>query len=166
MITKYCVTYLRRDGIRTFAAPANQGHYFHDTQEEAEQHMRDMIENTPQDTFTQIFGPYSWQTFKVLPHEAYDHGDLTGHYFPNESGITRTFHFNTGVRKQDPSHQPAGIDSGNGVYHIPFDCIDVPPQAVFKYACNNPDLKPGNPLVLVREIHNSQIVSKYAYFQL
>lgn len=81
----------------------------------------------------------------------------------------KTFHFNTGVKPFNHT-PPAGmafmkgfIDSGNGVYVIPFDCEDVPDGATFKFACDNPNLYPGSGYI-VREIHNSTLVSKYAYF--
>lgn len=78
------------------------------------------------------------------------------------------FNFNTGVRpfKHTP---PAGMafmdgfeDSGNGTYVIPFYCEDVPDNAIFQYACDN-DI-PGHENLLKREIHNSKLMSKYAYF--
>lgn len=78
------------------------------------------------------------------------------------------FQFNTGVRPFDYS-TPAGMsfmegfeDSGNGVYVIPFYCENVPENAKFQYACDN-DI-PGNEHLLKREIHNSVLISKYAYF--
>lgn len=81
----------------------------------------------------------------------------------------KTFHFNTGVRPFD-HNPPAGMaymkgfkDSGNGVYVIPFDCEDVPDGAAFKFACDYPDLYPEAGYI-VREIHNSALLSKYAYF--
>ena len=82
----------------------------------------------------------------------------------------RRFVFNTGVRPFDHS-PPAGMafmkgyeDSGNGTYVIPFYCEDVPENAVFLYACSN-DI-PGNEHLLKREIHNSVLLSKYAYFSI
>jgi len=82
----------------------------------------------------------------------------------------RRFQFNTGVRPFDHS-PPAGMafmkgyeDSGNGVYVIPFYCEDVPDNAVFQYACDH-DI-PGDESLLKREIHNSVLISKYAYFKI
>lgn len=81
----------------------------------------------------------------------------------------RTFYFNTGVRPFNHT-PPAGMaylkgfkDSGNGVFVIPFDC-DIEDNVVFEFACDNPSLYP-NSEYLVREIHNSILLSKYAYFK-
>lgn len=78
--------------------------------------------------------------------------------------MLKTFYFNTGVKIQDNPHIKGGIDSGNGTVVIPFDCEDVPENATFKYACDNPKLIEGDDKVIVREIKNSQLLSKYAYF--
>jgi hypothetical protein len=76
----------------------------------------------------------------------------------------KTFYFNTGVRRH--THNPPvklepGYVDRNGTMQIPFDCEDVPEGAVFKFACDNPDAAPG---LIVREIHNSALVSRYAFF--
>ena len=80
-----------------------------------------------------------------------------------------TFYFNTGVKRY--GHVPlvtlskGQIWSDNGVKLIPFDCEDVPANAEFRFACSNPNLPEATlPCYLVREIHNSSLVSKYAYF--
>ena len=82
----------------------------------------------------------------------------------------KKFTFNTGVKPFDFT-PPAGMafmkgfeDSGNGVYVIPFYCKDVPDNAIFKYACNN-DI-PGSENLLKREIFNSALLSKYAFFEI
>lgn len=78
----------------------------------------------------------------------------------------KTFYFNTGVNQY-------GFNSGklsrgqiwrNGTKQIPFDCADVPERAVFLFACDNPDLKKGQEGFIVREILNSALLSKFAYF--
>jgi len=49
---------------------------------------------------------------------------------------------------------------------IPFDCDNVPNNAQFKFACDNPELKESKyENWIVREIFNSTLCSKYAYFQ-
>lgn len=73
-----------------------------------------------------------------------------------------TFYFNTGVKRNDNPH--VGVDSGNGVMVIPFDCEDVPSNAKFAFASNYPNQKDNDPNFIVREIHNSTLVSKYAFF--
>ena len=45
-----------------------------------------------------------------------------------------------------------------------FDCEGIPENAVFKFACDN--TPPGNEHLLRREMHNTTMVSKYAFFQL
>lgn len=82
----------------------------------------------------------------------------------------KTFNFNTGVKPFD-HNPPADMafmkgykDSGNGVYVIPFDCKDVPDGATFAYACDHNI--PGDEDLIKREIFNSILISKYAYFRL
>lgn len=75
----------------------------------------------------------------------------------------RKFNFNTGVKIWVNPHIKGGIDSGNGTVVIPFEC-DVPENATFLYACDNPNLHPQTPNIIVAEIHNSELASKYAYF--
>lgn len=79
----------------------------------------------------------------------------------------KTFHFNTGVNcRTTEQHVSEGIDSGNGVIVIPFDCEDVPERAEFAFACNSPNIKKDDTGFIVREIHNSRLLSKYAYFKI
>lgn len=73
----------------------------------------------------------------------------------------RQFYFNTGVKSSMPNAVP-GVNRG-GTMQIPFQC-DVPENATFMYACDNSDLDKNNPNVIVAEIHNSALLSKYAYF--
>ena len=81
----------------------------------------------------------------------------------------KTFYFNTGVKIWNNPHIPGGIDSGNGTVVIPFDCADVPEGAKQLYCCDSPNITlhphiPADCDVIVREIHNSKMISKYAYF--
>lgn len=81
----------------------------------------------------------------------------------------KTFYFNTGVRPYN-FNPPVKITPGHvmhgDVMVIPFDCENVPDNAVFMFTCDNPKLKEADyPNVIVREIFNSKLVSKYAYFQ-
>lgn len=81
----------------------------------------------------------------------------------------KTYYFSTGVKRY--GHTPAlpeiagHIWSPNGVKLIPFDCEGVPDGASFAYACDNPELEDDNASMTVHKIHNSVLVSKYAYFQ-
>lgn len=81
----------------------------------------------------------------------------------------KTFYFNTGVKPSNVVNFPYDYHQrvGNkimGTLVIPFDCEDVPEGAKFAFACNNPELKGDNQIC--REIHNSNLVSKYAFFDL
>lgn len=83
----------------------------------------------------------------------------------------KTFYFNTGVRPEtvnNPSfpyeyHEKIG-NVIRGTLLIPFKCNKVPKGATFAFACDNPDLNPGQ--YIVREIIDSPgMASKYAYFK-
>jgi hypothetical protein len=74
----------------------------------------------------------------------------------------KTFYFNTGVKISVNPHIKGGIDSGNGIVVIPFQCYNVPDNATFLHACDNPN--PANERIIVREIFNSGLHSKYAHF--
>lgn len=76
------------------------------------------------------------------------------------------FMFNTGV--QVNAHTPpVAVTPGNvvrdGILQIPFYCEDVPNGAVFMFACDS--VPPGCEHLLVREMHNTNLLSKYAFFQ-
>lgn len=79
----------------------------------------------------------------------------------------KTFYFNTGVRAY--AHNPpvpvckGEILGANGVILIPFECDDVPENAIFKFACDH--RPPYSDHLLMREIFNSSLVSKFAFFQ-
>ena len=73
----------------------------------------------------------------------------------------KTFYFNTGVKISVNPHIKGGVDSGNGIVVIPFQCDDVPDNAIFLHACDNPN--PANERIIVREI-KGELHSKYAHF--
>jgi hypothetical protein len=85
-----------------------------------------------------------------------------------------TFYFNTGVQPhslgENPwrNNPPYKLSKGHvlrGTVQIPFQCADVPDKAEFRFACDNPNLPEASlPCFVVREIHDSVMVSKYAYF--
>lgn len=77
----------------------------------------------------------------------------------------RTFYFNTGVSQRMYGYVPLceGQIWMGGTKQIPFDCYNVPEGATFEFACDYPDL-PESQTCIVREIHNSTLISKYAYF--
>ena len=77
-----------------------------------------------------------------------------------------TFYFNTGVRSENSSILMKGQVWKDGVKQIPFDC-DVPKNANLMFLCDNPKLdesKLSN--VIVVEVFNTAILSKYAYFRI
>ena len=80
----------------------------------------------------------------------------------------KTFNFDTGVKVYNNPHGPNGGKlSTNGVWVIPFDCEDVPEGSTFLYASGTDNLHAGNEAWMIRrEIHNSGLISKYAYFRL
>ena len=79
----------------------------------------------------------------------------------------KTFYFDTGVQpyKHNP---PVKLSKGQfmrgGTMQIPFDCENVPENATFLYACDDPDSSRDKSLI-VREIHNSGLCSKFAVFR-
>ena len=80
----------------------------------------------------------------------------------------RTFKFNTGVKCADTNRglSKGEILSTNGVILIPFSC-DIPDDldVTFLFGCDslNAPYKENN--FIVKEIFNSTIISKYAYFR-
>ncbi len=76
----------------------------------------------------------------------------------------KTFYFDTGVKPY--AHNPP-VKLGKrqilrGTIQIPFDCEDVPEGARFLHGSDDPN--PSHANEIVREIHNSTLVSKYAHF--
>ena len=82
--------------------------------------------------------------------------------------MRRKFYFDTGVTRfghNPPIPLMPGQEwSPNNVKVIPFYCDDVPDNAKFLLACDDPNRQIEN--TIVREIHNSTLLSKYAYFKI
>ena len=75
-----------------------------------------------------------------------------------------TFYFNTGV-KQSYNNLTNGQVWKNGVKQIPFDA-DAPKNASLLFLCDSPDLSESKLKdVIVKEVFNTSLVSKYAYFR-
>jgi hypothetical protein len=78
------------------------------------------------------------------------------------------FYFNTGVVPHG-HNPPIPLCKGQvwlgGTKQIPFDA-DAPEDAELLFLCDNPDL-PESKLdnVIVREVSNTSMVSRFAYFQ-
>ena len=78
----------------------------------------------------------------------------------------RTMYFDTGVRPEINSSLYEGQVWRNGTKQIPFD-VDAPESAVLLFACNTPDLPESKiPNIIVREIFNSTLCSRYAYLRI
>jgi hypothetical protein len=78
----------------------------------------------------------------------------------------RTFYYNTGVKPWNNGKLYDGDKFINNELHIPFDCDNVPENAEFMYLCGNPSLFNTNGHIIVREVLNTRMSSKYAYFRL
>lgn len=81
----------------------------------------------------------------------------------------RKFYFDTGVTRYG-HNPPVPLCKGqewspNGVKVIPFYCKDVPEGAEFMFGCDDIIIT-DIPNVIYREILNSSLISKYAYFKL
>jgi hypothetical protein len=81
----------------------------------------------------------------------------------------RTFYFNTGVKPQNISnfpyeyHKKVGNVIRDGVLQCPYDC-DAPENATPMFLCSNPNLDESKyPDVIVREVFNTSMHSKYVY---
>lgn len=77
--------------------------------------------------------------------------------------IMNKFHFNTGVKIQDNPYILGGVDSGNCTVVIPFEA-DVPKDAKLAFLSSYPNLHKDNPSMIMCEIKNTKLLSKYAYF--
>ena len=80
----------------------------------------------------------------------------------------RTMYFDTGVTPH--GHKPPITlykDQvwRNGTKQIPFD-VDAPENATLMFACDNPDLPESKiPNVIVREMFNTSMLSRFAYLR-
>jgi hypothetical protein len=76
-----------------------------------------------------------------------------------------TFYFDTGVTPHNNPHLWADQVWRKGTKHIPFTA-DAPEDATLLFLSNNPDLPEKDyPGIIVREVSNTSIGSKYAYFR-
>lgn len=64
-VTRYVVTHINREGLRTISSPASQGRYTHATREDAETALRNLNANNSADTLAQVFGAQALDTFEV-----------------------------------------------------------------------------------------------------
>jgi hypothetical protein len=88
-----------------------------------------------------------------------------------DTGKLNRFYFNTGVRPYTITNFPFEYHKrvGNVIRKtllIPFEC-NAPENTAFMFACNNPEMPEAKqPNVIVREIFNSNLCSRYAYFRI
>lgn len=76
-----------------------------------------------------------------------------------------TFYFDTGVKPWNCNGLTKGQVWRNGTKQIPFDA-DVPKNSTLMFLCDNPNLGESRAHnVRVVEVHNTVMVSKYAYFR-
>ena len=76
------------------------------------------------------------------------------------------FYFDTGVSPKSGSPLYADQVWRGGTKQIPFEA-DAPKNATLMFLCNKPDLPESKiPNVIVREVFNTSMVSKYAYFRI
>jgi len=71
---RYNISYRSKDGLRVLLGP-NQGRFFKDTQKEAEEYLRDFLENNSADDLAELYGPQALGTFCVDAFVCYVHGD-------------------------------------------------------------------------------------------
>lgn len=76
-VTRYVVTHVNREGMRTLSAPASQGRFTYATHEEAETALGNITGNNSANTLAQVFGPQALGTFEVRPCPCYP-----GHFDP------------------------------------------------------------------------------------
>lgn len=76
-----------------------------------------------------------------------------------------TFYFNTGVNPYlYPPIAKFGQVNRGGTVQIPFDCENVPENSTFLFACDDENAS-ADENTICREIHNSGLISKYAFFR-
>lgn len=84
MRKRYAVTFIGRDGLRTFVR-CNQGRDHFDTPAEAHEWMRAALSDNSAKRLNELYdGPTGVASFAVSPIDCYDHGDAVGCY-PDET---------------------------------------------------------------------------------
>lgn len=78
----------------------------------------------------------------------------------------KTFYFDTGVKFTTNPFLFRGQVFRNGTKQIPFDCENVPEGSTLLFLSIHDDLREAElEEVIVREVFNSTIASKFAYFR-
>jgi hypothetical protein len=78
-VIRWTVTHIARDGFRIMTAPARQGRYTYETEQEAQTWLDAMLVNTPRDTLIQIHGAQAMGTFRTDPCSCWP-----GHFDPKQ----------------------------------------------------------------------------------
>lgn len=83
-----------------------------------------------------------------------------------ETKTLNQFYFNTGVLYANYPYLYGDQVNRGGTKQIPFQA-DAPQDAHLMFLCDNPNLPESTiPGVIVREVFNTSMCSKYAYFRL
>lgn len=84
---------------------------------------------------------------------------------PSQETKLNKFYFNTGCKPHNCPVTTPGHEWRNGTMQIPFEC-DAPKDSHLMFCCDNPNLPESKAeTVIVREMFNTVMVSKYAYFR-
>jgi hypothetical protein len=77
----------------------------------------------------------------------------------------RTMYFNTGCTPINSPNLHADQVWKNGTKQIPFD-VDAPESATLLFLCDDPNMPESRMSgVIVREVSNTSMISKYAYLR-
>ncbi|CAB4581874.1 MAG: hypothetical protein F2563_05130 [Actinobacteria bacterium] len=74
---RYTVTYINKDGLRTFINP-NQGRFHFDKENDAKEHLANTLIHNTIEVLNSVYCDY--RTLRVDPIECYDHGDAISVY--------------------------------------------------------------------------------------
>lgn len=77
---RHVITFKNASGQRQLMGP-NQGRHFSRTREAAELKLKNLLDNTSENSLIQIFGPQALNTFEVRECECYESGDAKSIYF-------------------------------------------------------------------------------------
>jgi len=77
----------------------------------------------------------------------------------------KTYYYNTGVKKSSFNSTFLGDKFINDELHISFDCEEVPEGAKLDFLASKDTIYLGQLKYIVREIYNTRLVVKYAYFK-
>lgn len=79
-VTRYALTHVNRDGMRTLTLP-NQGRHMFDDERTAQAYLVAFEGNNDTKRLVEVFGKQAIGTFAVRPVACYTNGDATRIYF-------------------------------------------------------------------------------------